>query len=67
MCARVDDAIHVQVEVIKLHLVWVGFSRIDRYPNSIALFRLKETQRENLNSLGLLNKSTRVNRLQSDL
>lgn len=39
-----DDAVHVQIQVIKLHLVGVGFSRIDGYPDTIALFRLKETK-----------------------
>lgn len=50
MCARVDNSIHIQIQVVKLHLIRVGFSRIDRYPDSIALFRLKETQHANVDS-----------------
>lgn len=35
-----NDTVHVQVEVIELHLVWVGFAGVNGNPDAIALFSL---------------------------
>lgn len=35
--ARVDDAVHVQVQVVELHLVGVGPGGVDRDPDAFAL------------------------------
>lgn len=41
MRTRVNDAVHVQIEVIELHLVRVGFAGIDWNLDTIALFSLQ--------------------------
>lgn len=40
MRAGVNYSIHVQVQVVKLDFVWIGFACINRYANSIALLCL---------------------------
>lgn len=40
MCAGVNDAVHVQVEVVKLHLVGVGLACVNGDLDTIALFGL---------------------------
>ena len=42
MCARVDNSIHVQVQVVKLHFIRIGFAGVNGYTNSIAFLRLQE-------------------------
>lgn len=41
VCAGVNDAVHVQVEVVELHLVGVGFARVNGDLDTIALFGLE--------------------------
>lgn len=40
MRAGVDDAVHVQVEVVELHLVGVGLARVDGDLDAVALLGL---------------------------
>lgn len=40
MCAGVNDAVHVQVEVVELHLVGVGLACVNGDLDTIALFGL---------------------------
>lgn len=40
VCAGVNDAVHVQVEVVELHLVGVGFAGVDGDLDTIALLGL---------------------------
>lgn len=44
VCAGVNDAIHVQVQVVELHLVGVGFARVDGDLDTIALLGLGTQQ-----------------------
>ncbi len=41
MSARMNDAIHVEVEVVELHLVRVRLRSINGWANAIYLWRLK--------------------------
>ncbi len=38
--ARMDDAVHVEVEVIELNLIWVRLRSIDRRTDAIDFWRL---------------------------
>jgi hypothetical protein len=38
--AGVDDPVHVQVQIIKLHLVWVRFAGVHGDADAIALLGL---------------------------
>ena len=37
---RAHNAVHVEVEVIKLHAVWIGVSHLDGYSDLISLLIL---------------------------
>ena len=41
MRARMDDAVHVEVQVVELHLVRVRLGRVDRGSNPVHIWRLK--------------------------
>lgn len=40
MSTRMNDAVHVQVQVVKLHFIGVGLGRVDRSTDSITLSTL---------------------------
>ena len=40
MCTRVNDSIHVQIQVIEFNAVWVGGRSVDRNFNAIDVFGL---------------------------
>ena len=42
MRARMNDSIHVQVGIVKFHLIWIGLSAVNRRTNAINTLRLKE-------------------------
>lgn len=42
MCTRVNDTIHIQVQIIKLHLIRVWFACINRSLDAIAFFGLQK-------------------------
>ena len=43
MSARMDDTIHIQIQIVKLHIIWIGFADVYWNLDSINLLRLKET------------------------
>lgn len=40
VCARVNDAVHVQIKVVELHLIGVGFAGVNGDLDTIALLGL---------------------------
>ena len=35
MCARMNDSVHVQVQIVELHLVGIGFRTVHRGTNTV--------------------------------
>lgn len=40
MSTGMDDSIHIQIEIIKLHIIWIWFTGINRNLDAIAFFWL---------------------------